>query len=312
MLEQINLEIEVLLKDYTHPESIYKKMSGTKRMLENARCELKKLEGIMEKEQLDVEKISQTNLKTLFYKCLGTHDKQIAKEKEEALNAVLKYESCKKTVEELTDRLSQLTKTHYEMSKVQDKLEALHEEKRRVMASTNRPEYTRIQQLEKEISLIRREIKELKEAITPGNMAINTLNEAIGLLDSAGDWGTWDLLGGDFIADMMKHDKIDKAKQTILNAQTYMQRLQVELQDVNMSLDGSIQITEGAVLADFFFDGLIADWYMQSKISQSRDNVVAACSKIRKVVSTLSTQLNHKEKDLQAKEAEIKRIIEQA
>ena len=81
MLEQINLEIEVLLKDYTHPESIYKKMSGTKRMLENARCELKKLEGIMEKEQLDVEKISQTNLKTLFYKCLGTHDKQIAKEK---------------------------------------------------------------------------------------------------------------------------------------------------------------------------------------------------------------------------------------
>ena len=111
---------------------------------------------------------------------------------------------------------------------------------------------------------------------------------------------------------MMKHDKIDKAKQSILNAQTYVQRLQVELQDVNMSLDGSIQITGGAVFADFFFDGLIADWYMQSKISQSRDNVVAICGKIRKIVSTLSTQLNHKEKYLEAKELEIKRIIEQA
>ena len=312
MLEQINSEIEELLKDYTHPDSIYKKINGTKAMLENARYELKKLEGIMEKEQLDVEKMSQTSLKTLFYKCLGTHDKQVAKEKEEALAAVLKYEGCKKSVDELTDKLSQLTKRHYEMSKVQDKLEALHKEKRRVMASLNMPEYAKIGQLEKEMSFTRREIKELKEAITPGNMAINTLNEAIELLDSAGDWGTWDLLGGGLIADMMKHDKIDKAKQAILNAQTYMQRLQVELQDVNMSLDGSIQITGGAVFADFFFDGLIADWYMQSKISQSRDNVVATCGKIRKIVSTLSTQLNHKEKDLEAKEREIKRIIEQA
>ena len=312
MLEQINLEIEALLKDYTHPDSIYKKIDGTKTMLENARHELKKLEGIMEKEQLDVEKMSQTSLKTLFYKCLGTHDKQVAKEKEEALAAVLKYESCKKSVDELTDKLSQLTNRHYEMSKVQDKLDALYEEKRRVMASFNMPEYAKIGQLEKEIIFIRREIKELKEAITPGNMAINTLNEAIELLDSAGDWGTWDLLGGGLIADMMKHDKIDKAKQAILNAQTYVQRLQVELQDVNMSLDGSIQITGGAVFADFFFDGLIADWYMQSKISQSRDNVVATCGKIRKIVSTLSTQLNHKEKDLEAKEREIKRIIEQA
>lgn len=312
MLEQINLEIEALLKDYTHPDSIYKKIDGTKTMLENARHELKKLEGIMEKEQLDVEKMSQTSLKTLFYKCLGTHDKQVAKEKEEALAAVLKYESCKKSVDELTEKLSQLTNRHYEMSKVQDKLDALYEEKRRVMASFNMPEYAKIGQLEKEIIFIRREIKELKEAITPGNMAINTLNEAIELLDSAGDWGTWDLLGGGLIADMMKHDKIDKAKQAILNAQTYVQRLQVELQDVNMSLDGSIQITGGAVFADFFFDGLIADWYMQSKISQSRENVVATCGKIRKIVSTLSTQLNHKEKDLEAKEREIKRIIEQA
>ena len=309
MLEQINLEIEALLKDYTHPDSIYKKIDGTKTMLQNARYELKKLEGIMEKEQLDVEKMSQTSLKTLFYKCLGTHDKQVAKEKEEALAAVLKYESCKKSVDELTDKLSQLTNRHYEMSKVQDKLDALYEEKRRVMASFNMPEYAKIGQLEKEISFIRREIKELKEAITPGNMA---MNEAIELLDSAGDWGTWDLLGGGLIADMMKHDKIDKAKQAILNAQTYVQRLQVELQDVNMSLDGSIQITGGAVFADFFFDGLIADWYMQSKISQSRENVVATCGKIRKIVSTLSTQLNHKEKDLEAKEREIKRIIEQA
>lgn len=198
------------------------------------------------------------------------------------------------------------------MSKVQDKLDALYEEKRRVMASLNMPEYGKIGQLEKEMSFIRREIKELKEAITPGNMAINTLNEAIELLDSAGDWGTWDLLGGGLVADMMKHDKIDKAKQAILNAQTYVQRLQVELQDVNMSLDGSIHITGGAVFADFFFDGLIADWYMQSKISQSRDNVVATCGKIRKIVNTLSAQLSHKEKDLEAKEREIKCIIEQA
>lgn len=312
MLEQINLEIEKLLKDYTHPDSVHKKMSETKRMLDDASYELKKLKGIVEKEQIDVEKMGQVSLKTLFYKCLGTHDKQVAKEKEEALTAVLKYESCKKTVEELADRVSELTREHYDMSKVQDELEALREEKYRVMAKANMPEYATIEQLEKEISSIKSEIKELNEAIKAGNMVITTLNETIKLLESADDWSTFDLLGGGFMADVMKHDKIDKAKQTILDAQTHIQRLQVELQDVNMNLESSIQITECEVFADFFFDGLLADWYMQSKIDKSRNNVDIIYRKVRETVKVLSNQLELKEKDLWAKEMQIKSIIEKA
>ena len=311
MLEQINLEIAAHLENYISPDSLDAKINQTKTLLTKARDELGKLEYTMKKEQLDVEKMSQLSLKTLFYKCLGTHDKVLGKEKEEALAAVLKYESCQKTVDELTEKLNQLTTRHYEMTKIQDKLEHLYQEKRKVMAAFQTPEYARIEQLEKEMYVIKSEIKEIKEAIVPGNRAIDALNEAIGYLDSAGDWGTWDIIGGGVMTDMMKHNKMDQAKQAVLNAQTHIQMLQVELQDVNTSLENSITITGGEVFMDFFFDGLIADWYMQSKIRTSRDNVITVCNEIRSIIGRLSSQLAFKEKALEDKQQEIERIIRQ-
>lgn len=311
MFDEINKELAALQEGYTHPDSLEKKIREVKRLLEETRYELRDLEKSLEKENLDVENMEKNTLTTLFYQCLGIREKRIEKEKEEALAAKLKYDACKIREDNLIKDMSELTKKHYEMSKIQKQIDGLKQEKRRLLEDSNTKESQEIQHLRNEIEGLNREIKEIKEAISPGKAAINVLGDALRLLDSAGSWGTFDLLGGGLVADMMKHNKIDEAKQCIMHGQMYLQKFQVELQDVNMSFDKSIQIPKGAVLADFFFDGLIADWYMQSKINQSKDNVDKIYRQVEEVVNVLSNQLKGKEQSLREKQLKIEYLIEQ-
>ncbi|MDA3731876.1 hypothetical protein PBV87_10335 [Niameybacter massiliensis] len=312
MLRRINQEILMLQEEYIHPDRIAKKMNEAKKLLEDTRYELRSLEKSLVKENLDVEKIEKGSLTSIFYKCLGQHQKKVEKEKAEALAAKLKYDACKIREENLVKDMSKLSKEHYKMSKIQEEIDKLKEQKRNLVENSNSVESQLIQKLRQEIVSLKNEIKEINEAISPGRSATYALNDALDLLNSAGSWGTFDLLGGDLMADMMKHSKIDQAKGRILEAQTYLQRLRVELQDVNMQIYSSIEVSQGAVLADFFFDGLIADWYMQSKIKQSKENVAKIFGEVTQVVNALSKQLNEKEKSLQEKERKIERLIEQA
>ena len=312
MFDEINKEIAALQEDYTHPDSLEKKIGEVKRLLEETRYELGDLERSLEKENLDVENLEKNTLTSLFYKCLGIQEKRVEKEKEEALAAKLKYEACKVREEDLIRNMGKLTKKHYEMSQIQKRIDALKKEKSRLLEESNTKEGQEIQLLRQNIEDLKREIKEIKEAISPGEAAISVLRDALRLLDSAGNWGTFDLMGGGLMADMMKHDKIDDAKRCIMNGQKYLQRFQVELKDVNISFDRTIEIPKGAVLADFFFDGLIADWYMQSKINQSKDNVSKICRQVVDVVNVLSNQLKYKEESLKEKQMKIEWLIEKA
>lgn len=308
----INLEIAQLQQNYIHPDSIGKKIQEAKRLLKDVDYELYKLEESLKKENLDVEKLEETTMIALFYKCLGQYEKRVDKEKEEALAARLKYEACKLRQEALTKSISELTEKQYDMAQIQKKIELLREEKRRLIESSNTPENEMIQKLQEEIEELNREIKEIKEAISPGNAAAMELHDALSVLNSAENWGVYDMLGGGLVADMVKHSKIDDAKNHILRAQNHLQRLQIELQDVDMRVDSNINVTQGAVLADFFFDGLIADWYMQSKISQSKENVTKVYGQVSQVVNRLSKELESKEKAIEAKKREIERLVEEA
>lgn len=311
MFDKINKELATLQEGYTHPESLEKKIREVKRLLEETRYELRDLEKSLEKENLDVENIEKNTLTSMFYECLGIREKRIEKEKEEALAAKLKYDACRMRENDLIKELSRLTNKHLEMSKIQEQIDALKKDKRKFLEEADTKEGQEIQLLRQNIECLNKEIKEIKEAISPGKAAINVLGNALDLLDSARSWGTLDLLGGGLLADMMKHNKIDEAKQCIMDGQMYLQKFQVELQDVHINFDKSIPIPAGAVLADFFFDGLIADWYMQSKINQSKDNVNIIYRQVEQVVNILSNQLKDKEQDLRRKQLKIEYLIEQ-
>ena len=64
------------------------------------------------------------------------------------------------------------------------------------------------------------------------------------------------------------------------NVNYLMQRLQQVLGSIQLPADYRMQIGDFATFADFFFDGVFADLYMQSKIMQSLDEVRRLKSKL--------------------------------
>lgn len=126
--------------------------------------------------------------------------------------------------------------------------------------------------------------KEINEAIEAGQRALMSLRQAENKLSSARNWGLVDLFGGGFLTDMMKYSKINDASRYVEQAKWDLQKFQRELKDVNLPTEVKIEIGGFLSFADFFFDGVVADYLVQSKIANARQQIADA---IRIVENTL-------------------------
>ena len=129
--------------------------------------------------------------------------------------------------------------------------------------------------------------KEIREAIVAGERALNSLYEAQDKLNSARGWGMFDLFGGGLLADMMKHGKMNDASRCMEDAKCHLKAFQKELKDVHLSLDLRMGISSFLSFEDFFFDGLVADYLVQSKIMAAKEQVEDAIVMVTNVLNTL-------------------------
>ena len=82
------------------------------------------------------------------------------------------------------------------------------------------------------------------------------------------------MFGGDcFITHMAKHNHLDTAQDLISDFQSVLRRFKTELADVRISADMQVSVDGFLRFADYFFDGLFADWAVGDRISNSISSV---------------------------------------
>ena len=129
--------------------------------------------------------------------------------------------------------------------------------------------------------------KEKREAIEAGNRALRSLREAQNNLNSAKNWGIWDMFGGGFISTMAKHSKMDRAKQNMEQARYDLKNFSRELNDVNIACHLDIETGDFLSFADWFFDGFVVDWMVQDRINQASRQVTEAIRRVEGIVRQL-------------------------
>ena len=82
--------------------------------------------------------------------------------------------------------------------------------------------------------------KEKREAIEAGQRALSSLRTAEENLNSAKNWGLVDMFGGGFFSTMLKHSKMDQARQNMEQAKYDLRNFSRELNDVNMACNLNI------------------------------------------------------------------------
>ena len=107
---------------------------------------------------------------------------------------------------------------------------------------------------------------EIQEAIDAADRALRSLEGARDSLQAAQGWGIFDMLGGGFFSTWFKHSNMDEAEKLIANAQSALRNFSKELEDVGETIDLSFNNADLLTVADYFMDGLFADFLMQGRI----------------------------------------------
>lgn len=133
--------------------------------------------------------------------------------------------------------------------------------------------------------------REMKEALDAGERALSSLRNAQEKLNSAGNWGLLDMFGGGLFSTIMKRSKMDDAQQLMEAAKSDLKRFQRELKDVNIPLDLRMEVGSFLSFADFFFDGFVADYLVQSKISEAKEQVSDAIIRVEQILNELRRKM---------------------
>ena len=135
------------------------------------------------------------------------------------------------------------------------------------------------------------DIIEIREAITAGERALSSLYAAQNKLKSARGWGIFDMLGGGLLSDLMKHSRMNDASSYMEAARRDLEIFKRELADVSTSYNLRMDVDGFLTFADFFFDGLIADYLVQTKISKAREEVEEAIVKVSGILAELKREI---------------------
>ena len=313
MFEQINKELEQLQQGVHRYKKLDAMLSTLKLQLKEQEDKEKQYQKELEKEQNDDEKINKASLSTIFYTILGSREQQIDKERQDVLAAQLKYDDIKKQIEDTKYQISKFDSEKQEFRYCESKYTDLYQDKYQMLKQSSSLNADKVCNFDQNISLYRSNIKEIDEAISAGNCVIDEINNTENSLNSAEGWGLWDMWGGGgLITDMIKHSHIDDARTTASEVQRLLNYFRTELTDVKISSQIDIEVEGFVKFADFFFDGLIADWVVQSHINDSLESVSRVKGEVNRVLIKLQQMKYIDKEKLTEQENELSKLIENA
>lgn len=281
-------------------------------LLQQAELEQKvtELGKVKQEEQEDVDRLQKGSLAVFFYKATGKIDEKLSKEQAEAYAAAVKYAAAERELEGVNYDIAECRRRLSELQWIEREYQRMIEEKAKQIKAENGPVVEQILQLERQIFFLQNQKKEIDEAINAGQTARSISQKILGDLQSAKDWGTWDLIGGGLITDMMKYDKLNSAQSNVQDLQTALRNFRTELADVKEGISADIHLEIGDFLhfADYFFDGLFTDWMVYDRISESKTRAENTCRQIETVLEKLHILLdeNAEEQERLAEELEEK------
>lgn len=280
--------------------------------LKDASARLESLSAQLEKEKVDVEKLEGTSLTALFYSVLGNREQQLEKERQELLSAQLAYQQTKHQVNSLQGEQGNLHQKLNDLADIESQYDGLLSEKERLLLDSHHAATSELFALSEQTANVNAELLETTEAIIAGTDAVAGLKQVIKSLESAENWGTWDMLGGGLLATAMKHTRIDEAKIEINEVQEKISHFKRELADIQTQVNLQLEIGGFESFADYIFDGLIFDWIVQAKIEDSLEKARTAQEAVSSIVKVLEDQGNNIKGELAELQEKRAQLLERA
>ena len=277
-----------------HTES---KLQQARQSLQSERKRLADARAILLREEKDVRGLETLTMASILYNLAGRKDEKIEKEKQEFLAAKLKYDQATFAVNVLEADVESMARELTKLGDPQRDLALGLRAKEQLLLSIDDSRAKELADLQEGTGRLIAWRQELQEAIAAGGHARRQLQDVIKSLESARSWGIWDMLGGGVLATGVKHLRIEDAKKQIHDLQQLLHKFNHELADLN-EIGIKLSIGSFQTFADYFFDGLLIDWFVQSKINNSLERAKEQLNRVDGTLQALQEKLRDTESSL--------------
>ena len=276
---------------------------------ENLTRRAQELKRQMQMEQADVDRLEGHSLAAFFYGVIGKMDEKLTKERREAYAARVKYDAASRELSGLEAELLEREAEQRTLSGCESRYAQALRARGEALKAAGGAVGAEILKLEERLAALESQRRELREAVFAGEQARNTADAILSSLNSAEGWATWDLVGGGLISDLAKHGHLDDAQQMVEQLQVQLRRFKTELADVTIQADLQISIDGFLRFADYFFDGLFADWMVLDRIGQSQSQTQETRNQIQLVLDRLEALLRAADREQQETKARLDQVI---
>ena len=307
-LSQINGELKRLNGNLARQARLEAQLADLQDQRAERQARVEETARIFREEQEDVDQLEKGGLRALFLRLAGDKEERLSQEKREALAAKFQYDQALQDLEDIYRRAAGLLREQDGLHADRARRDALLEEKGELLKRSGGAAGVRLAELDQQMDALERQLREVAEAASAGRQAEAALSDVLDSLDSAAGWGTWDMLGGGMFVTMAKHDRLNDAQAGIGYAQQCLSRFRTELADVREMDIPQVQVGQFATFADYFFDGLFADWYVQSRIQSAQDGVSDSYRRVRQALESLwriRKKLERRQSDLEAQRQQL-------
>ena len=265
------------------------------------------------KEQEDVEKLEGRSLANYFYQVIGKLDDKLDQERKEAYAARVKLDAAERELAGIESDIKEIQEQITDVLVAEARYKDALELKRRQLKDSGTQVADQILSMEERIAALQAQKQEIREAISAGYSARSTADRILSELEDADGWNTWDILGGGgIITHMAKHSHLDEAQDLVQELQSQLRRFKTELADIQISANMQVNIDGFLRFADYFFDGLFADWAVGDKISQSLSSVSNTKSEINRMLDKLNDMEKAVDQKIQQKKTKLEQFVVKA
>ena len=265
------------------------------------------------KEQEDVEKLEGRSLANYFFQVVGKLDEKLDQERKEAYAAKVKLDAAERELAGIEADISEIQTQLNEIRVAEAQYKDELERKRATLSASGTTTADQIIEIEQRIAATEAQKREIKEAISAGYSARGTADRILSELNSADGWNTWDMFGGGgIITHMAKHSHLDSAQDLVSELQSKLRRFKTELADIQITANMQVNVDGFLRFADYFFDGLFADWAVGDRINQSMNSVSSTKSQISRTLDKLSSMEKAADSEISRLKLQLEELIVKA
>jgi hypothetical protein len=246
-----------------------------------------------ERELADVERLHGLGLRSLAASLRGSRREEMERESAEEAEARARAVAALSRLHEVEDRAEQVDQRLARLGDTAGRREVAAQAYAEELRTSTHPVAPHVDAVLTDLAGAREHLDHLERVRAAGARAAALLDSARSRLSSADAWSTYDTFaGGGMLSSMLKHDHVDGAGDLIARAQHAIVELAGALRDVGEvgALRADLGVSGTTRTLDIWFDNIVSDWTVRSRIKDQRAGVDRASAAVREAMESSAVE----------------------